>query len=217
MFLARLKIARGDVAGAAAMLAKTEQSVHERNFIFRIPELAAAQMLTLLRQGNLPAAANLAQMHELPLSQARVLIAKGDSSPALAILQKYRQQMEAKGWADESLKTMILQAIALQANGEKDKGVQLLGEALAMAEPGGFIRIFVDEGTPMAHLLSEAAALRIKPDYVAQLLGAFQSEKQQFDVKPDLSATPLGQPLQRTIEPTRAKSTATAGPGTLES
>ena len=53
---------------------------------------------------------------------------------------------------------MVLQAVALHAHGEKDKAVQLLGDALALAEPGGFIRLFVDEGLPMAHLLSEAAA-----------------------------------------------------------
>ena len=54
--------------------------------------------------------------------------------------------MEAKDWQDERLKVMVLQAVALHAHGEKDKAVQLLGEALALAEPGGFIRIFVDEG-----------------------------------------------------------------------
>ena len=52
---------------------------------------------------------------------------------------------------------MVLQAVALHAHGEKDKAVQLLGEALALAEPGGFIRIFVDEGLPMAQLLSDSS------------------------------------------------------------
>ena len=66
--------------------------------------------------------------------------------------------MEAKGWQDERLRVMVLQAIALHAHREKDKAVQLLGDALALAEPGGFIRLFVDEGPPMAQLLSEAAA-----------------------------------------------------------
>ena len=42
-----------------------------------MPEVAAAQVLTLLRQGNLAAAAHLAQTHELPLSQARVLPGPG--------------------------------------------------------------------------------------------------------------------------------------------
>ena len=82
--------------------------------------------------------------------------------------------MEAKGWEDERLKVMVLQAVALHAHGEKDKAVQLLGEALALAEPGGFIRIFVDEGPPMAQLLSEAAARGIMPDYIGKLLAAFE-------------------------------------------
>ena len=86
--------------------------------------------------------------------------------------------MEAKGWQDERLKVMVLQAVALHAHGEKDKAVQLLGEALALAEPGGFIRLFVDEGPPMARLLSEAAAQGMMPDYVAKLLAAFEAEEQ---------------------------------------
>ena len=116
---------------------------------------------------------NLAQTHELPLSQARVHLAQGDPSAALAVLEPLRQQVEAKGWQDERLKVMVLQAVALHAHGEKDKAVQLLGDALALAEPGGFIRLFVDEGAPMAQLLSEAAARGIMPDYIGKLLAAF--------------------------------------------
>ena len=111
VFLARLKLARGDVAGAAAMLAETDQSVRQHNFVHRMPEVAAAQVLTLLHQGNLAAAAHLAQTYELPISQARVHLAQGDPSAALAVLEPLRQQMEAKGWADERLKVMILQAV----------------------------------------------------------------------------------------------------------
>ena len=176
VFLARLKLAQGDVAGAAAILAEAEQSVRQHNFVHRMPEVAAAQVLTLLRQGNLAAAAHLAQTHELPISQARVHLAQGDTSAALAVLEPLRQQMEAKGWQDERLKVMVLQAVALHAHGEKDKAVQLLGEALALAEPGGFIRLFVDEGLPMARLLSEAAARGIACRTMpAELLAAFDS------------------------------------------
>jgi LuxR family maltose regulon positive regulatory protein len=107
--------------------------------------------------------------------------------------------MEAKGWADECLKAMILQAVALHAHGENDKAVQLLGDALALAQPGGFIRIFVDEGAPMAQLLSEASAHGIMPDYVAKLLAAFLTEKQKIEDKPDLSPVPLGQPLEEPL------------------
>jgi LuxR family maltose regulon positive regulatory protein len=102
--------------------------------------------------------------------------------------------MEAQGLADERFKAMILQAVALRANGEKDKAVQLLGEALALAEPGGCIRIFVDEGAPMAHLLSEAAARGIMPDYIAKLLAAFPGAAREAGqtTKPSAAATRSG-------------------------
>jgi len=95
---------------------------------------------------------------------------------------------------------MVLQAVALQARGEKDEAVQLLREALA--EPGGFIRIFVDEGTPMARLVSEAAAHGIMPDYTAKLLAAFEAEEHKSEDESYLSpAQPLVEPLsQRELE-----------------
>jgi LuxR family maltose regulon positive regulatory protein len=196
VFLARLKLVQGDVAGAAAMLAETEQSVRQNNFVHRIPEVAAAQVNVLLHQGNLVAAAQLAQAHELPISQARVLLAQGDPSAALALLSPLRQQMEAKDWQDERLKVMVLQAVALRAHGEKDKAVQLLGDALTLAEPGGFIRLFVDEGAPMAQLLLEAASHGVMQEYIGKLLAAFEAEKRKSEDKPDLPpAQPLIDPL----------------------
>lgn len=198
VFLARLKLAQGDVAGAAAILAQASQSARQQNFVYRIPEVAAAQVVTFLRQGNLAAAAHLTQTHDLPLSQARVHLAQGDTSAALAVLGPLRQQMEAKGWEDERLKAMVLQAVALQAHGEKDKAVQLLGDALALAEPGGFIRIFVDEGIPMAQLLAEAVTRGMMPDYTGKLLAVFEAEEQKGK---DKSSLPVAPPVQSLIEP----------------
>jgi LuxR family maltose regulon positive regulatory protein len=202
VFLARLKLAQGDVAGAASMLLQTEQTARQKNFTLRLPEIAAAQVQVLLKQTNLPAAAELARRFELPLSQARVLLSQGDTSTALAILETFQQQMETKGWADECLNAMILQAVALRALGEKDKAVQLLGDALALAQPGGFIRIFVDEGAPMVQLLSEAAAHGIMPDYCSKLLTVFKAEEQKSEGKSyQPTAIPLGEPLsQRELE-----------------
>ncbi len=155
VFLARLKLAQGDVSGTAALLAQTEEAARHNNFVHRLPEIAAARVVVLLRQGEVAAAAQIAQAYDLPLSQARVLLAQGDSAAALAILEAVRKQMEAKGWQDERLKVMVLQAIAHQAHAEKDKAVQLLSEALALAEPGGFIRSFVDEGEAMRLLIAD--------------------------------------------------------------
>jgi LuxR family maltose regulon positive regulatory protein len=198
VFLARLKLARGDIAGAAAILATADQSARQHNFVHRIPEVAAAQVLTLLRQGNLTVAGHLAQIHKLPLSQARVHLAQGDPSAALVVLEPWRQQVEAKGWKDEQLKVMILQAVILHAHGETDKAVQVLGDSLVLAEPGGFIRIFVDEGLPMAQLLSEAAAQGIMLDYTSKLLAAFEAEKQKTE---DKSPFPHAQALIEPLSP----------------
>ena len=191
--------------GAAAILAEAEAFVRQHNFVHLLPEVAAAQVLTLLHQGNLAAAAHLAQTHELPISQARVHLAQGDPSAALAVLEPLRQQVEAKGWEDERLKVMVLQAVAHHAHGEKDKAVQVLGDALALAEPGGFIRLFVDEGLPMAQLMSEAAARGIMPDYTGKLLAAFEAEHQrnagEVPHLPLATSQPLIEPLsERELE-----------------
>lgn len=202
MFLASLKLAQGDMAEAASILAQTSQSARQQNFVYRIPEVAAAQVLVLLRQGHLVAAAQLAQTYELPMSQVRVHLAQGNSSTALAVLEPLRRQAEARGWADEQLKIRVLQAVAYHALGEKDLAVQRLGEALALAEPGGFIRLFVDEGTPIAQLLSEAAAYGIMPDYTGKLLAVFKAEEQPPEAKSYLPPVqPLIEPLsQRELE-----------------
>jgi len=185
------------VSGAAAVLDEAEAFVRRHSFVFRMPEVAAAQVLTLLRQGHLAAAARLAQTHDLPISQARVHLAQRDPSAALEVLAQLLQQAEAKGWADERLKVMVLQAVALHMNGEKDKAVQLLCDALALAEPGGFIRLFVDEGLPMAHLLSAAAAQGMMPDYIGKLLAVLEAEEQKRENTSSLppSAQPLIEPL----------------------
>jgi LuxR family maltose regulon positive regulatory protein len=172
VFLARLRLARGDVPGAVAVLDAAEAFVRQQNFMFRMPDVAAAQVLVLLRQGDLAAAAQLAATHDLPLSQARVHLAQGDPSAALAVLAPVRRQMEAKGWQDEQLKVIVLQAVAHHAHGDTDTAMHLLGEALALAEPGGFIRLFVDEGPPMVDLLEAAAKHGIAPAYVRHLLAA---------------------------------------------
>ena len=111
-----------------------------------------------------------------------------------------RQQAEAKGWADERLTVMVLQAIAHHAQSETDTAVHLLGEALALAEPGGFIRLFVDEGVPMARLLYEALAHGVEPAYIRRLLAAFPvGEPAQT------TASPLSGPESEWVEPLSAR------------
>jgi LuxR family maltose regulon positive regulatory protein len=199
VFLARLDLARGDVAAAAAKLAETEEAVRRHGFVQRMPEVAAAQVLTLLAQGDLASAAHLAQKYDLPLSQARVSLAQGDPSTALAVLERYRRRVAERAWADEQLKTMILQTLAFHAAGEKDKAVEVLDEALALAEPGGFIRIFVDEGAPMARLLYRALSRGTRPEYLRHVLAAFPVDGPGAGASPMAPGrgAPMAEPLSR--------------------
>jgi LuxR family maltose regulon positive regulatory protein len=91
---------------------------------------------------------------------------------------------------------MVLQAVTLQAHGEQEKAVHLLCDALAVAEPGGFIRLFVDEGRPVAQLLSAAEATGMMPDYLGKLLAVFEAEEQKSEAT---SYLPL--PAQSLIDP----------------
>lgn len=200
LFLARVKLAQADVEGAAAMVDQIEQAARQQNFTLRLPEIASVQALVLLRQGRLSAAAQLTRQYELPLSQARVLIAQDDPSAALALLAPWRQQMAARGWADEQLKTMVLESIALHAHGAKEQARQLFCTALAQAEPGGFIRLFVDEGEPMRLLLldfrpwlEKHAHARVQPRcaYVDKLLTACAQAK--INHQPSALVEPLTQ------------------------
>ena len=198
VFLARLKLAQGDTGSAAAMVAQAVQFMRQHNFVDRMPEVVAAQVLTLLHQGDLGAATHLAEKHQLPLSQARVHLARGETSAALAVLEPMRQQVDVKGWESERLKVMVLQAVALHAHGETEQAVQLLRDALSLAEPGGFVRTFVDEGAPMAQLLYKAAAQGIMPGYARKLLDTFDIGE-QGDTAP--SPQDLVEPLsQRELE-----------------
>ena len=72
-------------------------------------------------------------------------------------------------------RSMVLQSLALQAQGDTSTAVDVLNEALTLAEPGGFVRSFVDEGIPMARLLAAAAATGRTSDYVGRLLAVVEA------------------------------------------
>ena len=140
----------------------------------------------------------------------RALIVLGREHPdstylneALDLLDQLLELAENNGWGSKVIEILILQALAFQVKGDTDQAMARLERALNLAEPEGFIRTFVDEGPPMAHLLYEALSRGIAPDYVRQLLGAFPSdEPEQADLsKTHTSEFELIEPLsEREIE-----------------
>lgn len=173
LYTARLKLAQGDVSGAESIALQAEQTARNKNIRIRLPDLSFCLSEIRLRQGDLDAVDQLARENGLPLMQARVLIARGNPTAALDVTEMLRQKAEAKGMSYRLLDVIIVQSLALYAQGEKAKALELLGEALARAEPEGFIRLFLNEGPRMAELLSMAAAQGIRPAYVNKLLAAF--------------------------------------------
>jgi LuxR family maltose regulon positive regulatory protein len=184
LVLARVKLARGGVAEAAALLSKAEREVRQKSFTQQAPLVAAALVPVLVRQGDLETAGQIAQAHGLPLGQARVFLARGEPKAALAVLEPFRRQVEENGRQDQRLRAIVLQALAHQASGNVDEALRILGEALALAEPNGFVRTFIDEGSPMADLLAEAVARGIVPGYATALREAFREPSPVPDTSP---------------------------------
>ena len=195
LHLALIKLARGELSGAAQLVSQAEQTARQKNYTPRQPNIAYFKAWIYLKQEDLDAVATLASQNDIPLMRARVLIRQGDTSTALEFLEPMRQEAETNGWTIRLLDRMAVQSVALYAHGEKEKAVDLLAKLLALTEPEGCIRPFLEEGEPMAHLLSEAATLGIMPDYVNKLLAVFESDEQKSDDLPERS------PAKRLIEP----------------
>jgi LuxR family maltose regulon positive regulatory protein len=111
---------------------------------------------------------------------ARALVALGRHEPseahledALDLLARLLELAESRGWMGKAIEILVLQALAYQGRGDTGEALAALGRALAIAEPEGYLRTFVDEGPPMLQLLSEAAERGIAPDYALRLLDAF--------------------------------------------
>jgi LuxR family maltose regulon positive regulatory protein len=57
--------------------------------------------------------------------------------------------------------------------GDVSAALVSLERALTLAEPEGYVRLFLDEGPPAARLLYRAAERGIQPTYAGRLLAAF--------------------------------------------
>lgn len=177
IFSARLKLAYRDYASASAILAEAQQFARKRSLMNRLPEIAAVQVLLLLRQGDPVGALHAAKTHELPLSLARAYLANGDAASALAAIAPHSHPVTANGREDQRLEAMLLEAAARSALGEKNRAVEIIREALESAERGGVIRSFIDAEALVISLLSETKDYRQMPGYIEKLLLAIEQEK----------------------------------------
>jgi len=93
------------------------------------------------------------------------------------LIEQLAPEVDARGRKGIVIETTMLKALALQATGDIARATTALEQALSLAEPEGYIRLFVDKGEPMRLLLQRmrAEGERMK-EYAAQLLAAFGRE-----------------------------------------
>jgi LuxR family maltose regulon positive regulatory protein len=212
--LAWIRQASGDPAGALDAIDEANQaSPGPPGPLNPVP---AQRARLLLAQGDLAAAARWTQENGLaagdepvyPSEQghlvlARVLLAQARPGPALALLDRLYAAAAAQDRVGSLIEIGALRALALAASGDADRAVDALAEALTLAWPHGYVRVFADEGPPMATLLARLIA--------AQRSGGAAAE------------VPLGclARLQRAlgtqdIVPDAGRGSATAVPGLVE-
>jgi LuxR family maltose regulon positive regulatory protein len=220
---ARVRYALGDTRGAREFFRKAEQLPQDNQVSpLTTRQVDAHQARLWVAEGNVEAAARWAaslgqaygaeddgngqvalfvrEVEEATL--ARLWIAQGEFDRATDLLRPLLQKVEAAGWMGIAIDLLVLQARALQGQGKISEALNVLHRALSRAEPEGYIRVFLDEGTPMAELLRLAARNGIAVDYVRGLLAAFDREPPRSQVSGFKSAiTPAPNLKPETLKP----------------
>jgi LuxR family maltose regulon positive regulatory protein len=234
---ARLAQAQGDIDGALDLLDEAEP-LYVGDFSPNVRPVAALRArlwvaagrlgdaLGWARERGLSAGDDLSYLREfehitlarLLLSQARV---EGSDSAlreaAIGLLERLLQAAEKGGRMGSVVEILVLQSLAYQLEDDIPAALAPLERALTLAEPEGYVRLFLDEGTGMAHLIGEAAGQGIMPAYTGKLLAAFAAGHQALAGEitppaPPASSSLLDPLSQRELEILRLFKTELSGP-----
>lgn len=187
--------ARGDLGGADQILQQIAAMTDQHHHPVHAARAAAWEARLRLRQGRTEQAVRWAEtcgLHGddavLPyareaeyLTLARVLIAQGQSGVVLELLDRLLQVAVSDQRGGSQIQILMLQALARQRHSDLPGALKALERALALAEPEGYMRTFVDEGEMMRLLIDDfrLAIAEGKPEnlrlssYVDKLLFAF--------------------------------------------
>ena len=167
--LAWIRQLTGDPAGAREAIGEAAQAAPGPPGLLN--PVPAQRGRLLLAQGDLAAAARVAQDNGLGpddqpdyprepdyLLLARVLLAQDRPGQALALLDRLGAAAAAQDRTGSLIEIGALRALALAASGQETAAVNALAGALTLACPQGYVRVFADEGPPMAALLGRLIA-----------------------------------------------------------
>jgi LuxR family maltose regulon positive regulatory protein len=144
-----------------------------------------AAVLELERMAGAPAISVSMVRETAQIARARLTVTRGEHDEALRLLEELRGPAEAVGRTGKLIEILTLQALALWERSKREQAVGTLTRALALGEPEGYIRTFVDEGAKVGEILSailEARqrghpdATRIPARYLAKLLAVLAQE-----------------------------------------
>ena len=202
---ARAIQARGDAEHTREAWDSTLTLAQECGYTGLVEQAQAYQVRSWLRQGQMDAATHWQQASPLAhdalpnyqqeviaLTLVRVLIAQGE---ALHLLNRWHLHARAQGRTGSEIEMLVLSALAYAQQGKAEQAVQLLRQALLLASPEGYARVFVDEGVPMAVLLHMVLSRwkgKTGADDVHRLLSVLETE-QPASGSPSL-ATPHWEP-----------------------
>jgi len=191
--LARISLARDDDAGATKALEKACLIAHNISDPGTRAEHATFHIELALRRQDLVTASEWgSQLAEdagtLPYycrdTLPRLLIAQGKKSEAMEKLQALYEETMQGGAQSSIIRILMYQTLVA---GTQESALKFLANTMAMVEPEGYIRIFVDEGKLLAPLLRKAVAQGIMPGYAGKLLNIIESEKQRMAVSGEKS------------------------------
>ena len=198
--MARIREAEGDLDGALDLLNEAER-VYDGDFspnVRPVPALRARVYVALgrigealgwVREQGLTVDDDLSYVREFEhITLARVLVARRAAEPAerslpeaARLLERLLQAGENGGRTGSVIEILVLQALAHQSQGDIPAALASLQRALMLSEPEEYVRVFVDEGPPMAILLRAAARVArgehkgIAASHVRRLLAAVDS------------------------------------------
>ncbi len=210
IMLARLRQAQGESAAATRALEQGAAIAPTEISILPAGDISSWQARISLAQGDAAAARRWAESLEIPpgalelsdhrfaesyLTLARVWIAQGRAEKATELLDLLLPVAETTGRVGQVIEIQILRALALQARGDTIQAMDSLEQALALAEPQGYVRIFLDEGSPMARLLYKAAERGIAPQYGGRLLASIGTSEEATPESKFSAASSMVEPL----------------------
>jgi LuxR family maltose regulon positive regulatory protein len=180
--LGRIRKAQADLRGALAAFDEAE-SIAEKMGVAETKDWIRAQRAQVwLAGGDTEAAFEwasqfAAQMQDamypsLPIALAQVWLSQGQPDKALPLLEHALQSAQTVGRLGNALNILAVRAVVYYAQGELEQAFATLEQALELAEPEGYVRVFVDQGAPMSRLLRRMLARSSRPNYVRRLLEA---------------------------------------------